>query len=57
MKKELIAVHLTLGFAAHIGLTFRQSSTFFVPAIQEHIEIRSHLFMEFENTSVNASAV
>jgi hypothetical protein len=25
MKKELIAAHLTLGFAAHTGLTFRQA--------------------------------
>src|SRR5277367_4359220 len=28
MKKELIAAHLTLSFAAHTGLTFRQSSAF-----------------------------
>lgn len=27
MKKELIAAHLTLGFASRTGLPFRQSST------------------------------
>jgi len=42
---------LTLGFAAHTGHDFPTVINIFVPAIQEHIEIRSHFFMEFENTS------
>ena len=34
------------------GSDFPTVISIFVSAIQEHIEILSHLFMEFENTSL-----
>jgi len=55
MMKELIAFDARLR-RSH-GSDFPTVINIVVPAIQEHIKIRPHLFMEFENTSVNASAV
>ena len=52
MKNELIAAHLTARLRRSHRSDFPTVINNFVSVIQEHAEIRSHLFMEFENISL-----